>query len=81
MTCDRAPTAPQPLAGQCRIERPAHKRSHLRRVLRFITGVIDPRAWSQLLKLVDDGTYAQRTIGQRRMKGAGGEPLRPAGPQ
>lgn len=53
-----ATTELQPPSGQRRIERSAHKRSLLRRLLRFLTGVIDPRAWAHLLKLVNYYNYA-----------------------
>lgn len=58
LTSDMATTDPQPPTGQRRIERSAHKRSRLHRLLRLISGMIDPRAWGHLLKLVNYYNYA-----------------------
>lgn len=40
------------------IERSAHKLTPMQRRLRFLAGVVDPRAWLHLLKLVNHYNYA-----------------------
>ena len=47
-----------------RTESSAHKRSRFQRVLRMIAGVIDPRAWFHLLRLVNYYNYSH--VQQRR---------------
>lgn len=49
---------PDPPTVMHRTERSAHKRSRLQRFLRLVTGVIDPRAWAHLIKLVNYYNYA-----------------------
>lgn len=58
LTSDMATINSLPPTGQRRIERSAHKLSRLRRWLRFISGLIDPRAWGHLVKLVNHYNYA-----------------------
>lgn len=56
MTMTEHPASP-PVALH-RTERSAHKHSRLYRLLRLSAGVIDPRAWGHLLKLVNYYNYA-----------------------
>lgn len=49
---------PEPGAAVFRAELAAHKRTRRQRLLRMIGGVIDPRAWLHLLRLVNYYNYA-----------------------
>jgi len=51
------------------IEHSAHKRTPMQRRLRFLSGVVDPRAWLHLLKLVNHYNYAH--VRPRRQMQAG----------
>ncbi len=73
MTHDTIPDAPpQVLPGRhFRSEQPAHKRSRLQRIIRLITGVIDPRAWVHLVKLVNYYNYAHLRPRRQMLIGPG----------
>ena len=50
--------ATEPASAMFRAERSAHKRSRPQRLRRFMAGMLDPRAWGHLLKLVNYYNYA-----------------------